>query len=189
LFTLALYGLAQAKLWAFWLGFGLGCINKETAVLLIPIALWTYYGIIPRRHYVTLLLSLIGVFIAIKGTLTLLFRSNPGEMVEWHLWDHNLIWFKESLGYTHVILGTILLGLFFYRWNEKNILLRRAFLCTAPILVILTLFLGYIDEWRDYYEVYPVGFALTVDSLRRLKNLVVQKFQFLPLSRGKNHPM
>lgn len=180
LFTLALYGLAQSKLWVFGIGFGLSCINKETAVLLIPIALWTYKPLISRRHYIALALGLVGVFVVVKGTLTRSFRSNPGELVEWHLWDHNLMWFMQSMGYMHVILGTILMGLFLYRWNEKEIILRRAFLCSAPVLVILTLFFGYIDEWRDYYEVYPVGFALTVDSLRRFKNLVVKKLSPTP---------
>jgi hypothetical protein len=37
----------------------------------------------------------------------------------------------------------------------------------APLLG-LTLFLGFIDEWRDYFEVYPVLVLLAAHTVGRL---------------------
>lgn len=177
LFTLALLGLAQPNRWAFAIGFGLGCLNKETAVLLIPLALWTYHRTISRGRFVILAIAMMSTFVLIKGLLIILYQSNPGNVVEWHVWDHNLIWFKQSMGYGHVIFAMVLWGLLIYRWKEKSLLLRRALLCTAPPLISLTLLFGYVDEWRDYYEVYPIGFALIVDSMQRFRNSIVLKWQ------------
>jgi hypothetical protein len=33
----------------------------------------------------------------------------------------------------------------------------------------LCLVLGFIDEWRAYYEAYALGFGLILDSILRLK--------------------
>jgi hypothetical protein len=35
---------------------------------------------------------------------------------------------------------------------------------------------GLLNEWRDYYEAYPIAFALIVDSLQRLGN-ALQKLE------------
>ena len=56
-----------------------------------------------------------------------------------------------------------------YRWDDKPVFLRVAFPATFGPLLALALFFGYIDEWRGYYEAYPIGLALIVDSCRRLR--------------------
>ena len=169
LFTLALYCLANNQVWAFLAAFGVCCINKETALLLIPIFALIYWRQLPWRRYFALLAGQIGAFVAIKLLITSAFQSNPGALVEFHLTDHNLPWFVEQMSFTHIIVFIILLALALYRLKEKDRFLKIAFLCTFPALFVLTLFLGYIDEWRDYYEAYPIAFAMIVDSLRQFK--------------------
>lgn len=177
LFTMALYFLANAQLRAFVTIFVLCCLNKETALLLIPIFALGYRQQMPRRRYFGMLAGLSAVFGATRLLTTLAFRPNAGSLVELHVTDHNLPWFLGEMTATNVIVFMSLLVLLLYRLKEKDRFLRIAFACTLPSLVILTLFLGYIDEWRDYYEAYPVGFAMIVDSLRRLGHGAILRVQ------------
>lgn len=179
LFTMALFLLASSQLRAFSVIFVLCCLNKETALLLIPIFAWFHHKNLPRNRYLSQLTQLIASFVGTKLLLTLWFYSNRGSAVELHLLDHNLRWLLEELNWTHVSVIGLLLGLMLYRFKEKDRFLRIALLSTLPPLLLLTLFLGYIDEWRDYYEAYAVAFALIVDSLQRLKN------RFLPTPGGE----
>jgi hypothetical protein len=170
LFTLALFFLATSRLRAFVITFVFCCINKETAVLLIPL-----FAVIGRkqdvssRQYQNILFGLIGCYVSIKTLITLLFWNNPGSFVEFQ-WTHNLEWFQRGLSFTHWIVFISLGWLVFYQWRSKPAFLKWAFVCTLPPLMILALFLGYFDEWRGYYEAYPTVFALSISSLYRLKS-------------------
>lgn len=168
LFTAALYFLKQERLRPFAVSFVLSCFNKETAVLLIPIFALMQQHQLPAGRYYGALAALTGVFAASRIALALAFRDNPGAMAELHLFDHNLPWLFGQASATNLIVAAGLTFLLLYRFREKDRFLRIAFACTFPVLFLLTLFLGYIDEWRDYYEAYPAGFALVVDSVRRL---------------------
>lgn len=43
--------------------------------------------------------------------------------------------------------------------------LRRGFFVVFIPMAVLALFLGYIDEFRQYYEVYPIAFLLILPSV------------------------
>ena len=53
-------------------------------------------------------------------------------------------------------------------WRHKPALLKHALLVMAPILLVMGLTVGQLDEIRAYYEVYPVVALLVADSAYRV---------------------
>jgi len=168
LFTMALYFLAGARLRAFAVTFVLCCINKETAVLLIPLfALTGRDKCTSQRQFRWLLLAFAVGYLAIKSLITFVYRHNPGAFVEYQL-EHNLELFSRGLTLKSAAIMLVIAFLLFYRWKEKPAFLKISFVCILPPLVSLALFLGYMDEWRGYYEAYPIALGLGLDTLQRI---------------------
>lgn len=172
LFTLALYLSTVQRTRAFFVAFVACCLNKETALLLIPLYGLAIHGhcASPRRYWSTVL-GLIAVYVSIKSALTWAFRSNPGSLVEFHL-AHNVEWLTSGWTFTDLVVLSGIATLVLFRWSEKPILLRRSFLCVFLPLGALAVFLEHVDEWRGYYEAYPLAFALAVESVLRFDNAV-----------------
>jgi hypothetical protein len=168
LFALALFLLATRRAGAFAALFVACCLNKETAVLLIPIWALTMRDALPRGRYVGGVAWLSICYLAIKLSLVATFRDNPGAVAELHGLDHNAHWLTRPWTLPDVVSWSTCGFFFFFRWGEKPRFLKTAFLCILPPLVVLAFFLGYIDEWRGYYEAYPVVVALAADTVRRL---------------------
>jgi hypothetical protein len=63
-----------------------------------------------------------------------------------------------------LLMGVTLVGL--WRWHQKPIFLRDAFVVLAPALALMGVTVGWIDEIRAYYEVYPVVVLLVADTVR-----------------------
>jgi hypothetical protein len=170
LFTLALCFMVWRRQRAFLLAFLLCCLNKETAVLLIPL-----FGLTgrdqdtsPRRYWGTLL-GLIVAYGVIRVALVYAFRGNPGTIVEFYP-TRNLGLLTTGWTFTGltVVLGFV--GLTFFRWSEKPAFLKTALAVVLLPLLALALFLGYVEELRGYYEAYPIVFGLIVHSVLRLKD-------------------
>jgi len=168
LFTLALYFLATERTRAFLVVFLFCCLNKETAALLIPIHAVYLRRKVPVQRIFRESGFLIAGYVVIKGGLVWMFRDNPGSLVEFHLLDHNLAWLAGGWSAAEMIVILILATLVFIRWREKPLFLRIAFLGIIPIQVFFALFIGFIDEWRIYYEAYPIVFGLTAATWRLL---------------------
>lgn len=171
LFTLALYFLAVHRAKAFCIVFVFCCLNKETSVVLIPL-----YGLTFRNRSLSLrlywgtMVGLIVVYVGIKSALTWIFRDNPGVFVEFNFL-HNVGWLTSGWTFADLVVFLILTVLVLFRWSEKPDFLRLSFLCVLLPLGSLALFLGYFDEWRGYYEVYPIAFGLIVHSLLRFNDV------------------
>jgi hypothetical protein len=115
------------------------------------------------------LIAQFAIFILVKGSLYFIFKNNPGTFIEFHLIDHNLrLLTGYDLTLAAAVLGLILL--IFYKWNEKPNFLKTSLWMFIP-LVVLTLFLGYLDELRDYYEVYPIVIIFIAHSIARILNV------------------
>lgn len=78
------------------------------------------------------------------------------------------------MGYFSLILPAncnvlFLLGLplVVWQWSSKPAVLRRA-LWIAPLLVVLTLFIGLVNEVRVYYPLVPILFWLGADTLLKI---------------------
>jgi hypothetical protein len=112
------------------------------------------------------------VFLAVKSGLAVVFADNPGGVVEFHLLDHNLPLLR-SAGVSAIVPWLAIALCILYRRSEKPQFLRDALWILVPLLG-LTLFLGYIDELRDYYEVYPVVVLLLAQTAAMLLGLPVR---------------
>ena len=171
LFTLALYFLAVHRARAFCITFVCCCLNKETAVLLIPLyALVFRNRCASRRQYWGTLLGLAVVYAGIKSGLTWVFHDNPGGFVDFQL-RRNIIWLTQGWTFTDLGVFAVAVALVFFRWREKPAFLKVSLFCVLPPLVVLALFLGWVDEWRGYYEAYPIVFGLIVYSILRFNDL------------------
>ena len=168
LFTLGLALLIRRRWRRFLVVYLLAALNKETTILLTLVFVLHYWRApaLPRRRFWAVLLAQLVLFGAVKGALMLVFRDHPGTPIEWHLLDHNYdILSSYSLTALFGWCGVILLTC--THWPAKPVFLRRA-LWIAPILVGLTLFCGYLDELRDYYEAYPIVALLLLHSVSRI---------------------
>lgn len=160
LFTLGLVLIRQRNWNYFLILFFIACFNKETIILLTLIfAIHFYKGneLSKKLYYQLIVIQLI-LFGAIKILLHFLFINNPGGFVEFHLIDRNYLLFNGYSLATFVVLLIIILSIF-SNWKEKPKFLKDSMWIAIPLL-ILTLFLGFFDELRDYYEVLPVAVLL-----------------------------
>jgi len=169
LYTLGLIFLHKQNWVKFLIIFLVGCINKETTILLTLVFYIYYKSDLKKELFNKLLIAQFAIFILVKSLLYFVFKNNPGTFIEFHLIDHNL---RLLTGYD-ITLAAAALGLIllvFYKWNEKPNFLKTTLWMFIP-LVILTLFLGYLDELRDYYEVYPVVIIFIAHSFARILDL------------------
>jgi hypothetical protein len=169
LFTLALHSLAVGRLRRFGAAFAACCFNKETAVLLIPV-----FGLLsptrrsdPARHRAAVI-ALVVAFVAVKAFLTWTFHANGGSFVELHP-RHNVLRLLRGWSFADLLVVTVLGTLVLFRWREKPRFLRVSLPWVLVPLASLALFLGYVDEWRGYFEAYPLAYASAVHSVRQLR--------------------
>lgn len=175
-YTLGLIFIYKQDWKTFLIIFLIGCFNKETTILLTLIFYIFYRNKLQKDLFVKLLIAQLGIFIIAKVLLYAAFINNPGTFVEFHLVDHNLrLLTGYKLPFVVSILGMILFV--FYKWNEKPLFLKHSLIPLIP-LFILTLFLGYVDELRDYYEVYPVIILLTSYSIARILSVKIGIWEY-----------
>lgn len=183
LFTLGLYFIKQRKWKQLLVLYLISCFNKETTILLTLVFAIHYYGSqeIDKKLYKNLILIQLLIFAIIKLILFVIFIDNPGVFVEFHLLDRTyLLWNGYTLT-TYVIWLVIILVVLSY-WQDKPKFLKDALWIAVP-LILLTFSLGVWDEWRDYYEVYPVIMLLIAYTAARLigveiKNINNEQLRF-----------
>ena len=168
LFTFGLALLVRSKWKMFLLVYLAACLNKETAILLTVVYAIYFRGRarLSRSRFASLMAIQLAIFAAVKIGLYAAYRDNPGALVEVHLPKHNL----EVLGAypLSALFGWCgLTLLLFYKWREKPLFLQQA-VWIVPPLIVLTFLFGYIDELRDYYEVYPVVLLLLLHSISKV---------------------
>ena len=169
LYTLGLIFLYKQDWKKFLIIFLIGCINKETTILLTLVFYIFYKSGIKKELFNKLLIAQFAIFILVKSSLYFIFKNNPGTFIEFHLIDHNLrLLTGYDLTLAAAVLGLVLLV--FYKWNEKPDFLKTSLLMLVP-LVTLTLFLGFLDELRDYYEVYPAVIIFIAHSIARILDI------------------
>ena len=173
-FTLGLYLLRKKNWKLFLLMYLISCFNKETTILLTLVFAIHYYSNqeISTRDYRNLIVLQLLIFTTIKLLLFAIFIDNPGVFVEFHLADRTyLLWNGYNLA-TYVIWLVITL-LVFSKWDEKPKFLKDALWVAVP-LIILTFILGLWDEWRDYYEVYPVIMMLATYTVAKIIGIEIK---------------
>ena len=179
LFTLGL-GLMCNKQWGLYLSiFLLGCLNKETTILLTLLYAVHYRQRMGKSEYKQLLFLQVVIFLFIKLTISVIFIRNPGAVVEFHLFDHNLKLFE--LYPTKIIalwigIAGVIMAVLFHHWSDKPQFLRDGIWICLP-LVGCILLCGFLDELRDYYEVYPIIILLLFHSLCELSGHRLEKVE------------
>lgn len=182
LFTLGLALMTRTRWKLFVLVYVLACLNKETTILLTMIFVIHFLERtrIERKLFRGLLTIQLAIFVSAKAALFIVFRDNPGSFVEVHFGGHNLELLQECSPGSVVAWGVFALMLF-YKWSGKPVFLRHALWIALP-LVVSALFFGYLDELRDYYEVYPIVVLLLIHSAGGLVG-----FEVADLTASRNH--
>jgi hypothetical protein len=174
LFTLGLALMVRGRWRVFIPVYLLACLNKETTILLTMIFCIHFLGRarMERKTFVALLLAQLAIFGLVQLGLFLAFRDNLGGFLPRSFPHHNLDVLKAyPLSVVFGWCGLVLL--ICYGWSNKPLLLRHGLWIVAP-LVVLSFFLGYVDELRDFYEAYPIVLLLILPSIGRLLNFEVR---------------
>ena len=185
LFTLGLGLMVHRKWQVFVLVFLLACFNKETTILLTLIFIIYFFNrwtlITPKRFFQLISLQLI-IFVLTRVYITWSFRNNPGSSLEFHLFDHNINLLLSSYTLPNFVSILGITMLVFHQWAEKPIFLRCSISILVPLLG-MTFFFGYLDELRDYYEVYPIIFLLIFQTVGNILGA-----KFIPLTMSTRYP-
>ncbi|MCX7008005.1 MAG: hypothetical protein NTY53_12290 [Kiritimatiellaeota bacterium] len=163
LFTLGLVFMVRQQWGCYLVSLALTTWSKETAILL-PVIFSVHHRVAWRTPKFLWLLGVqLGLYALIRGWLCWLFKNQPGAAVEFHL-GHNLFLPPYDLGQFIALL--LVLWSVCADWSRKPLFLKNACIIILPLLG-LTLVLGLLDEYRDYYELLPLVVALAFYTISR----------------------
>ena len=166
LFTAGLLCMIRRQWGCYYPLFVLACINKETSILLAAVfAVWQGRQILTRAnlgHFI----AQFCLGLAVCGWIAWIYQANPGTAAEWHL-HRNLA--PPVTHLAQIRLAFLGAGVLLAVWSIRQAppAIGRGFLVTLVPLVIATLFFGFIDELRDYYEALPLGLCLVLLTIGR----------------------
>jgi hypothetical protein len=156
----------------YYILFILATFNKETSILLIVIFFLRERNLTAKMNLILHSSVQLILWFTIKIFLANVYSSNAGSFVEFHLLGHNLNLFLYPLHLLYfIVVLTIFSVLVVYKWKTKPSYIKLCFLVTFLPLTALSLFFGFIDELRVYYESFPFVFLLFVPSITALFNL------------------
>jgi hypothetical protein len=169
LFTLALACLRAHRLGAYYAVYVIGLLNKETMLLAgVAMMLWFAAQKGPRwrgrvmRHA----MAHAALFAVVRLVLMIVYRDNPGEPAELRLLD-NLIFYSYPYWFTAITsVGAVVL-LIGHDWQKKPLFLRLALWLTVPFFG-LYLLAGSWGEIRVFYELFPIGYLLGVQTVAKV---------------------
>ncbi|HBA90918.1 MAG: hypothetical protein A2X24_05360 [Chloroflexi bacterium GWB2_54_36] len=169
--TLGLYCIAAQRKRSYFLVLALAVLNKETAIVLAAPAILLFWDL-QRPTFKKVLfgiLAQLGIFLAVRVPLSLLYRDNPGRNFEPHLADH-IEMFQDFpiIGVISILIAVGMILLVFHKWRQKPAV---AVLGATPGLLMLVLFVlgGIAFEIRVFYEVYAAGLLCIMATLMARK--------------------
>ncbi len=162
-FTLGLTLLIKERWTLFYPVFVVGCINKETMVLLTFLFLMLYRNRFSEKGLALHTGAQLLIFGSIKLLLMNTFAENAGNVLDFHLYL-NLHMLLMGYGLTTLIIGGLLLWLIFHDYASKPPALRRSLLVAVPFGLLL-LWGGVLTELRDVYELYPIVLLLSLHTV------------------------
>lgn len=155
--AVALLCLYRRQWLRFTLAYGLACLSKETAVLLIPVAglwMWDYW---PRPRLAAVLAMLCLEWGGLRAAVMWLYRDNPGSIVEWHLAD------QVQMIPAILFVVAVLIGIVILTWPHQPKFLYCV-LALFPVLLGMHLVWGYPGEIRVFGEIYPALALLLINT-------------------------
>jgi len=151
-------GLMARRAWlVYGLMFALGCVNRETMVLLVGVFAIHYWGRLSWQEWLVLMGCQIFLFLTIRTGLMVIFASAGGAPF-WLRPRENVLFFLQIpwLCGLHWLGVCFVLWSCLRRWQDKPRLLRSAFVVMASALMALYLFFGWAFEVRVFAELFPV---------------------------------
>jgi len=183
LLTLSLHCLLQSRWHFFYPLFVLSLLNKESNFLIILYFIALQYRKMPRAE----LTKHLAAIAAISGlhwvSLHLLFRANAGSDIYLQVWHNISHWLSPESYFMfftpyspgiafprggNLLLIFMVLFLVCYRWREKPEEIRRVFLFTLPVILLLFLCCSHSDETRNLSLIFPPFYLLAFHTVRRL---------------------
>jgi hypothetical protein len=163
LFALGLALLGRDRLRAFYVLYPIGMLNKETFVLMTVIFVFTRWKRLPFGLLMRHVLAQLAIAITIVAALHYIYQNEPGGALEFHL-SRNLDYHPSARQLFHDVVygGFWVLALLSAR---RRPFLGGLALVIGGLLGGATLFFGYIGEYRDFYEVYPILFLLAFGTV------------------------
>jgi hypothetical protein len=163
-----------ANAWVFAVAFLLASVNRETAVLYLPV--WVGYvwlhktdaKKISRVAWASGYAVLLGAaWYAIRYAINLRYQHNRGGVLDFHLLDHNVRLFSVApLAAAWSLFIALVVGVFCAQsWSSKPRQLRWSLALVGVPLVAGSLLYGYVEELRVYFEIYPLLFLLALPSV------------------------
>ena len=144
-------------------------LHKETSVLLILVFIVYQFRRMPITKIAAFSSVMGAIWLVLRMFIARTFAANPGSIVEFHLFDHNLRLFANPVAAIFFLVVITLLGIFIsYNWKSKQEFLRRGFFAVFGPLFLLSIFFGYVDELRQFYEVVPFVALLMAPSISKL---------------------
>lgn len=162
--------LKQAQWPAYLIVFALACLNKETAILntLIFVTYFAAQGRLWTRFVAVWTGLQIAIYVAAQSLIVYAFRHNKGTPTEFHLLDYNLPilreWIRRHYGLEELVTAGILLIAICFRWPAKPLILRCGMIIAVP-LFCLGIFLGILNEWRAFMDLYSPMLMLMLGSI------------------------
>ncbi len=170
LFAASLLLMKQEKWRGYLIVFALACVNKETAILntlVFVVYLAAQKRLITRFGAIYTSLQ-VGIYVIIQSSIVHAFGRNGGTPTEFHLIDLNLPilreWIRFHYGLDQLVTALIVLVALFYRWERKPLLLRCGLVIAVP-LFCLGVFLGVMNEWRAFTDLYTPMLMLILGSV------------------------
>lgn len=164
-FTVALLFLYQQKYWLYVLAVGVGTLNHENILLLVPVGAFILWKQESRRRALGFPLAALALHVAARAALII---AVPTEhSVDWHLYsnllelnNHNLALLMSGA----TVLPWWICGLCgFY---VANSFLRRATLL-LPLLIGVTYLFGQFHEARQFVAFVPVLIGLILSCVQK----------------------
>lgn len=174
LFVSCLYFLVSNQPKRFLIIFLLLCINKETAIVLIPLFVIIFYKKMERKKFLIYFVSLCVIYCLTRTVISLIFINNGGSFLEFHLMDHNRLIIQSGWNFQDVFFVGLMIFFTVFKWKEKHCFLKTSFMYTFIPLASLAVFFGYVDEWRMYYEVYFPFLGLSLDTYLKVRNAIIK---------------
>src|SRR6266487_3913946 len=169
-FALCFGLLARGKFNIYYLLFVIASINRETIFLLTLFFLVYFFNRIPRPQYILGAVYQGIAYIVVKFTIMVAYSNVPGTPVQWRPIEvikgyvDKPIWFAVLF----LIFFSVLIAIALWRWSEKPLFLRMAFITIFPVQLLLHIFLGYSYEIRVFAEVFPVMLLLCAWSIQAI---------------------
>ena len=185
IFTVGLYFILTENFKLLITVFIIGILNKETVIyLLFAFLLFNYKNLLTKKILIKTS-TLVLIFLSIKGALFFIFRTNPGDVVEWCYsvnieilsnLHKNRVYAKNlalSFGGLYIFILALFLSKRWKKFNSINSPQKMYMNFALVPYLILGFFIVYFTEVRVYEELIPMVSTLFIIYLSTFDNLSI----------------